>query len=67
MVSWLRYGTDVAFMIDAATFLLSASMIATLTIPQEKVENPGTIIGGGIRLILTDFVVFEIRLPFIVF
>ena len=49
------YGTDVAFMIDAATFLLSASMIATLTIPQEKVENPGTIIGGGIRLILDGF------------
>ena len=49
------YGTDVAFMIDAATFLLSAVMISTLTIPQEKVENPGTIIGGGIRLIIDGF------------
>jgi len=48
-----KYGVDVAFIIDAAAFLVAAGLIATLKIPQTKAVRPkgGLIISGGKQIV----------------
>lgn len=50
-----RFGTDVAFLVDSLTFVVSALLIATLHIPQEKSAQSGPIFQSGMRMMVEGF------------
>jgi MFS family permease len=45
------YGVDLAFYIDAGTYLFSALMIAQMRVPQQLVEQAEAGIGGMVRMV----------------
>lgn len=49
------YGTDVAFIIDSATFLLSALLIISLDIPQDGLRQASQKTQNGLRMIVEGF------------
>lgn len=49
------YGTDVAFVVDSATFVLSALIIVSLDIPQEGLNRATRNAQNGFRMIVEGF------------